>query len=917
MSTAMATKRPPSKAGKEISNRVRPSESEVFLSDAETKADFLDASNSNRFAPKAARKSSSKKDIYDNEIEFSDTNTSEGDYGEEDSVSGNNKKRSSSRNPEGVMSSGWRTLKRADSLDTSKRKLDVDLFEEAKGDFKPRKINRRRSLDMGYCAPKAYTRRSSYNADDVVLDSSIKRVESENSIDGLKKRNKAMREGQSDSEREDSDTAPRRTSRRKSIDLEQPSSRNKDLTKLRRLSSMSNLDDLLDNGAGVRKLKRRSSMDIGGGNEDAKDKIAKMKKRSSLNTDKDTEYDGGKDTCKPLRKSKSCTADGKDPSKPLRKSKSKTDDGRDSHDEQDARKPLRKSKMMAGHGDLDDKYDKKASSSGSRHHRDRKSATDEEEYDKKESSSGSRYHRGRKSDANEEEYDKKALSSGSGHRGGKSSAADEDEFDKKSSSSDSRHHRGRTSASEKAETPIPVSPLIPVEDLNKSDVEKGDESHDTEVTAPASTPGRRGSEADAKLDPKGKGKGEQKKIQTTRSKRRKKRRRRGFCALCLICTVYMFTICLACTLGIWFGMKLLLDDSESALETMKGYLNDFMAGKEPLTMSQTLSDGNSTGTGTIEDENEDELNSGSVHSNFTMENKGVPSSSEPTETRSPSFDPIPSPLRPTSVPSQSPTTPFPTSTPSYAPSTSHSPSSSPTGLPGCPDKLLKSVELGSSALTMYYEIVNHNDALSDKGGLFCVSLEYKGAAGWLGVALSEASRDPAFGRKEAIIGIPGIKNAIAVAKENAELGQQSSPMDGAPYYVNPGKYEIPAGGYDGYSGPSLSAMRPYDYQTLTDAWTNTTTNGDGSEITQLAFTKYLKEPGEINLNPFKSTLFLYAVAQLNGRNEYDSNPQWEYTYLQLIDDTAVSRSFFSQPNSALDTNSDYPRKRLRQPRKSG
>jgi len=854
----------------------------------------LDASNSNRSAPKAARKSSSKTDIDDNDlIEFSDKDTSDGDDGEEGSVSGNDKKRSSLRNSEGVMSSGWRTLKRADSLDTSKRKLDVDLFEEAKGDFKPRKINRRRSLDMGYCAPKAYTRRSSYNADDVVLDSSIKRVESENSIDGLKKRNKAMGEGQSDSKREDSDAAPRRTSRRKSIDLDRPSSGNKNVTKLRRQSSMSNLDDLMNNGADVRKLKRRSSMDVGGGNEDARDKIAKMKKWSSLTTDKDNEHDGGKDTCKPLRKSKSCTTDAKDSSKALRKSKSNTDDGRDPHDEQAARKPLRKSNMMAGDGDHEDEYDKKASSSGSRHHRGRKSATDEAEYVKKASSSGSRHHRG------------------------KISAVDEDEFDKKTSSSGSRHHLGRTSAPDEAETPIPVSPLIAVKDLNKSDVATGDESHDTEDTAPASTPGRRGSEADAKRDPNGKGKGEQKKIQTTRSKRRKKRRRRGICTLCLICTVYMFTICLACTLGIWFGMKLLLDDNESALETMKGYLNEFMAGKQPLTMSQTLSDGNSTGTGTIEDENWNELNSGSVHSNFTIENKGVPSSSEPTQTRSPSFDPTPSPLMPTSVPSQSPTTPFPTSTPSYAPSTSHSPSSSPTGLPGCPDKLLKSVELGSSALTMYYEIVNHNDALSDKGGLFCVSLEYKGAAGWLGVALSEASRDPSFGRKEAIIGILGIKNAIAVAKENAALGQQNSPMDGAPYYVNPGKYEIPAGGYDGYSGPSLSVMRPYDYQTLTDAWTNTTTDGDGSEITQLAFTKYLKEPGEINLNPFKSTLFLYAVAPLNGRNEYDSNPQWEYTYLQLMDDTAVSRSFLSEPNTALDTTSNYPRKRLRQPRKSG
>ena len=87
----------------------------------------------------------------------------------------------------------------------------------------------------------------------------------------------------------------------------------------------------------------------------------------------------------------------------------------------------------------------------------------------------------------------------------------------------------------------------------------------------------------------------------------------------------------------------------------------------------------------------------------------------------------------------------------------------------------------------------HNADLSDLGGLLCVFLEYKGAAGWLGFALSEASRDPAFGRKEAIIGLPGVMSSVAVATESAHLGQQNAPVGGGPPFANPGKYEIPAG----------------------------------------------------------------------------------------------------------------------------
>ena len=130
--------------------------------------------------------------------------------------------------------------------------------------------------------------------------------------------------------------------------------------------------------------------------------------------------------------------------------------------------------------------------------------------------------------------------------------------------------------------------------------------------------------------------------------------------------------------------------------------------------------------------------------------------------------------------------------PSAAPS--YMPSFIPTSRPGCPDQLLKSKTLDyDNLLTLKYEVVlypadgddttvTNNLVGGGGGGLLCLSLEYTGDAsvGWIGLAFSEASRDPRFGRKEAIIGIPGIETSVAVATDGgvASLGQQSNTVEG-------------------------------------------------------------------------------------------------------------------------------------------
>jgi len=230
---------------------------------------------------------------------------------------------------------------------------------------------------------------------------------------------------------------------------------------------------------------------------------------------------------------------------------------------------------------------------------------------------------------------------------------------------------------------------------------------------------------------------------------------------------------------------------------------------------------------------------------------------------------------------------------------SHLPSSSPTSSPGCPEDLLRSVTLPDydGLLTLRYEVVIYpSDSL---GGLLCLSLEYAGEAGWIGIAFSDAVRDPLFGRKEAIIGFPGVQTAVSVSTAEGggipSLVQQNNDVTvndkdrRSPAFVNPGKYEIPAGGMDdGYHGPSLNMLRVIGQQTLIktsisifDPYTaGGIVTTDQRLVTRMSFAKYLREPGEIGIDPFESTLFLYAVSPLSSvDSEYDSNPKWKHTYL--------------------------------------
>jgi len=269
----------------------------------------------------------------------------------------------------------------------------------------------------------------------------------------------------------------------------------------------------------------------------------------------------------------------------------------------------------------------------------------------------------------------------------------------------------------------------------------------------------------------------------------------------------------------------------------------------------------------------------------------------------------PSLMPTTSSPSINPST-HPTSTPtlSYQPTLnpSDSPSSSPTGIPGCPDTLLNWVPLGEDdLLTLKYEVVVYQGAMSSAlgGGLLCVSLEYAGSAGWIGLAFSEASRDPHFGVKEAIIGIPGLPHSDAVAEGgSASLGQQSNvALENGPAFVNPAKYLIPAGGTgkDGYSGPSLNLLVDVDRQTLVngsvsvvvDQQSGGIISGQNQQKTRLSFVKYLRELNEIMIDPYGSTLLLYVVASLDSEGEYDGNPEWQSTTLTLLANSSTVKGY--------------------------
>lgn len=262
----------------------------------------------------------------------------------------------------------------------------------------------------------------------------------------------------------------------------------------------------------------------------------------------------------------------------------------------------------------------------------------------------------------------------------------------------------------------------------------------------------------------------------------------------------------------------------------------------------------------------------------------------------PSSSEVPS-MAHSSFPSSSPTS-SPESDPSTAPS--FSPSSSPTTIPRCPERLSKSKTLDDDGLiTLMYEVVLYPDS-HDRGGLLCASLEYAGgAAGWIGLALSEARRNPVFGRREAVVGMPGIKKLLA----SNSTAKGFVALEGGPAFTNPGKYEIPAGGLmgKGYYGPSLTFLRDGDRQTLMDGSVfeidPLKVNGipAGQRRTGMTFTKYLREPEEIEIDPFKETLLLYAVAALDGNGDYyEGNPEWKVTRLTFLDSSDTLRPGYDQ-----------------------
>ena len=111
-------------------------------------------------------------------------------------------------------------------------------------------------------------------------------------------------------------------------------------------------------------------------------------------------------------------------------------------------------------------------------------------------------------------------------------------------------------------------------------------------------------------------------------------------------------------------------------------------------------------------------------------------------------------------------------------------------------------------------------------------------------------------------------------------------------------------------------MKSFDSQTLSNMSVLTTRTNDDTLVTHMSFAKYLREPGEIEIDPFKSNLFLYAVAAFDEDGEYDGNPDWNVKYHQLLQNFEVSK------DSGLETvrgrvSTSPSRKRLRQPKQLG
>merc|ERR1719401_304225 len=288
-----------------------------------------------------------------------------------------------------------------------------------------------------------------------------------------------------------------------------------------------------------------------------------------------------------------------------------------------------------------------------------------------------------------------------------------------------------------------------------------------------------------------------------------------------------------------------------------------------------------------------------------------------TPVREPSMEPTASTLPSVSaqdyiVPSE---TPWPSMGPSDLPQPSMEPSDPPTpGPPECPDDLPRSIALNDEKglLMLRYGVVGLPDVAA--AGLLCLSLEYAGTtpAGWLGLAFTTATRDPQFGRKEAVIGLPGVLAAVPVLAERdaASIGQQSAAAlgKGIPVpiaFANPGKYEIPAGGggrNGGYHGPSLSLLRGAERQTLVNgtvssAFSAVDPNYETAAVqvqlhtARISFGKYLHEPGEIKIDPFQSNLLLYAVSSVDVAADHgDKNPKWRYTSLKFLESSATDVS---------------------------
>jgi hypothetical protein len=288
---------------------------------------------------------------------------------------------------------------------------------------------------------------------------------------------------------------------------------------------------------------------------------------------------------------------------------------------------------------------------------------------------------------------------------------------------------------------------------------------------------------------------------------------------------------------------------------------------------------------------------GQVSVSPTAKFSGYPSSIPSTIiSGSPSYIPTSSPY-PTSHPSTPPSN-LASESPSMEPTTlrSESPSLSPTVLGQCPEKLSRSMPfISDTSLTLYYETLIYRD--HPTGGLLCASLEYSGVAGWIGIAFSTAGRNPQFGRREAIIGIPGVESSVAVSSGNATSqaldpsGDQINAVAEGPIFYNPAKYEIPAGGLEGYYGPSLELLMKDHQQTLVNA-SVTTSYESNQTITRLSFAKFLREPGEIEIAPLSGpTLILYAVATLDVNGTYVTDyPEWQYINIILgaSSDTSTS-----------------------------